>query len=190
MSKLGERFCLTSLLVSGKIYQKLSREGFIMVENKGAEKVCSLYVNNMHLIVMLIPYIEKELERGRKIVTILEDDLKEEVETLINKVNLTEEKKNGLKSINWNKNGLLFGEISKIEDDVILVNGSYDFIKNVNSCINDNAKKVINCFELNTFEDNSREILENHNKILNTLGEKKISEMFRTKVSPNIILTK
>lgn len=182
---------MTSISHSGKIYQKLSREGFIMVENQSAEKVCSLYVNNMHLIVMLIPYIEKELERGRKIVTILEDDLKEEVETLINKVNLTDEKKNGLKSINWGKNGLLFGEISKInDDDVILVNGSYDFIKNVNSCINDNAKKVINCFKLNTFENNSREILENHNKILNTLGEKNISEMFHTKVKPNIILTK
>lgn len=161
-----------------------------MVENQGAEKVCSLYVNNMHLIVMLIPYIEKELERGRKIVTILEDDLKEEVETLINKVNLTNEKKNGLRSIDWSKNKLLFGEISKIQNDVVLVNGSYDFIKNVNSCINDNNKKVINCFELGTFEDNSREILESHDKILNTLGEKKISDMFNTKVKPNIILTK
>ena len=42
-----------------------------MVENGFAENVCSLYVNNMHLIVMLIPYIERELEKGRKIVTIL-----------------------------------------------------------------------------------------------------------------------
>ncbi len=161
-----------------------------MVENKDTEKVCSLYVNNMHLIVMLIPYIEKELERGNKIFTILEDNLEEEVETLIDKVNLSEEKKYGLKSINWNKNDLLFGEISKVEDGVILVNGSYDFIKNVNSCINPNVKKIINCFELDTFENNSREILENHSKILNTLGEKRISEMFHTKVKPNIILTK
>lgn len=164
--------------------------GILMVENKGAEKVCSLYVNNMHLIVMLIPYIEKELERGNRIFTVLQDDLEEEVETLIDKVSLSDEKKNGLKNINWNKNYFPFNETSEMEDSIVLVNGNYDFIKKVNSCMDNNIKKVINCFELDTFETNSREILENHNKILNTLGEKNVSEMFHTRMNKNIILTK
>ena len=50
--------------------------------------------------------------------------------------------------------------------------------------------RVINCFEIKTFEKNSREILENHNKILNTLGEKNISEMFHKNFNKNSILTK
>ena len=73
---------------------------------------------------------------------------------------------------------------------MVLVNGSYDFIKDVNRILNDDNKKVINCFELGVFEENSREILENHYKILNTLGEKDISEMFHPNMMKSSILTK
>lgn len=149
-----------------------------MVENKGVEKICSLYVNQMHLIVMLIPYIEKELENGNKVFTILETDLREEVGTLINKVNLSRKKKKGLKAINWDKTKLSYEQVESIKDEIVLVNGSYDFIKEVNRFLSEKNRKIINCFNLETFENNSREILEGHDKILNTLGEKEISEMF------------
>lgn len=161
-----------------------------MVENINAEKICSLYVNNMHLIVMLIPYIEKELEKGNKIVTILEDDLRKEMGTLINKVNLSKSKKKGLKNINWDKTRLSGRQITNVKGDIVLVKGSDDFIKETNKYIGNNVKKVINCYELEMFENNSREILEQHTKILNTLGEKKISDMFHMKMGKNIILTK
>lgn len=153
-------------------------------------RICSLYVNPMHLIVMLIPYIEKELEMGNKVVTVLENDLREEVGTLIDKVNLPRKKKKGLKAINWDKTILSFEEIDSIRDSVVLVNGSYEFIKNVNRSLNENNKKVINCFELAVFEENSREILEEHCKILNTLGEKDISEVFHSNIVKSSILTK
>lgn len=161
-----------------------------MVEKSSTEKICSLYVNNMHLIVMLIPYIEKELEKGNKIVTILEDDLRKEMGTLINKVNLSKSKKKGLKNINWGKTSLSGGQITKNKADILLVKGDIDFINETNKYIGNNVKKVINCYELEMFENNSREILESHTKILNTLGEKKISEMFHMNMGKNIILTK
>lgn len=161
-----------------------------MVENKVLDKICSLYVNQMHLIVMLIPYIEKELEKGNKIVTILENDLRAEAETLVNKVNLPKRKKKGLRAINWNKTRLSYEDIESIREAVILVDGSYEFIKDVNRILSDNNKKVINCFELGTFEENSREILEGHCKILNTLGEKEISEVFHPNIVKSSILTK
>lgn len=161
-----------------------------MVENGFAEKVCSLYVNNMHLIVMLIPYIERELEKGRKIVTILEDDLEGEVKTLINKVHLPKRKKERLCKINWKKNILPWGKMSELKNKIVLVNGSFEFVKKVNECLGSGVYRVINCFEIKTFEKNSREILENHNKILNTLGEKDISEMFHKNFNKNSILTK
>lgn len=161
-----------------------------MVENKRLDRICSLYVNQMHLIVMLIPYIEKELEKGNKVVTILEDDLRKEVGTLVNKVNLPKKKKKGLKAINWDRTNLSLEQIENIKDDVVLVNGSYEFIKDVNRVLNENNKKVINCFELGVFENNSREILEGHYKILNTLGEKDISQMFHQDMVKSSILTK
>ncbi len=143
-----------------------------MVENK----CCSLYVNNMHLIVMLIPYIEKELEN--EIVTILETGVKDEIDTFINKVNLGKTKKKKLKNINWEKCLLSDEQIGEIHGKTVLIKGDYSFIKNVNKIISDD-NRVINCFTLDEFEQNSREILENHGAILNTMGVKKISEMFQ-----------
>ena len=63
-----------------------------MFENKKTERICSLYVNEMHLVVMLIPYIEKNLERNVKIVTILEKDLNNELDVLLERTNLNESK--------------------------------------------------------------------------------------------------
>lgn len=150
-----------------------------MVEKETKQKLCSLYVNDMHLIVMLIPYIEKELENGNKITTILEDDLDKEVKTLMEKVNISKRKKEKLKKVNWKKNILPASKISELRNKTILVKGSYRFITEVNKYLNTNTQKIINCFDINTFEENSNDILENHNKILNTLGEKKISDMFK-----------
>ena len=143
-----------------------------MVENK----YCSLYVNNMHLIVMLIPYIENELEN--EIVTILEDGLRDEIDTFISKVNLGKIKKKKLRNINWDKCLLSNEQIGEIHGKTILVKGNYCFIKNVNKIICDD-NRVINCVMMDEFEENSREILENHGSILNTMGVKKISEMFQ-----------
>lgn len=161
-----------------------------MVELSSIEKMCSLYVNDMHLIIMLIPYIERMLEAGNKIVTILEDDLDEEVKMLMSKLNLSKKKKEKLKKINWKKNIVPINKISEIKNKIILVKGSYEFIKEMNKYINTKNKKIINCFELKIFEENSSEILKEHVKILNTLGEKNISEMFHTDLRKNSILTK
>ena len=146
-----------------------------MVENK----YCSLYVNDMHLIVMLIPYIEKELEKGSKIVTILENSLESEINTFLEKVNLGKNKKNNIKKIMWNKNLLSEEQIGEIREKIVLVKGERDFIENVNKVLRDD-NKIINCYKLEEFEHNSREILENHEAILNTLGVRKISGMFQT----------
>lgn len=160
-----------------------------MVENVEAQRYCSLYVNDMHLIVMLIPYIERELEKDEKIVTILENDLDNEIDTIIKKINLGKVKKNRIKNINWKKNLLSYEQIAEIVGKTVLVKGSYEFINSVNSVIKaDN--RVINCYDIDTFEGNSREILEHHNAILNTSGVKKISEMFQINKRLNGILTK
>ena len=144
------------------------------------EKYCCLYVNNMHLIVMLIPYIEKVLEEN-EIITIFEDSLEDEVSLFLNKVNISKSKKNKLKKMNWNQSLLSEEQIKKISGKIVLIKGSYNYVKNINDCFEKNGEnKIINCFMLEEFETNSREILEKHDAILNTLGVKKISEMFKT----------
>ena len=161
-----------------------------MVENVEAQRYCSLYVNDMHLIVMLIPYIERELEKKEKIITILENDLENEIDTIVKKVNLGREKKNKIKRINWKKNLLSKEQIGEIKGETILIKGSYEFIQSVNEVLKTEDNRVIDCYDIDTFEQNSRTILEQHNAILNTSGIRKISDMFQINKSLNGILTK
>lgn len=161
-----------------------------MVENVEAQRYCSLYVNDMHLIVMLIPYIERELEKKEKIITILENDLENEIDTIVKKVNLGREKKNKIKRINWKKNLLSKEQIGEIKGETILIKGSYEFIQSVNGVLKTEDNRVIDCYDIDTFEQNSRTILEQHNAILNTSGIRKISDMFQINKTLNGILTK
>ena len=157
-----------------------------MVEDN---RYCAVCVNDMHLVVMLMPYIEKELEKGEKIVTIFEKSLKEKVDLFYTKVNLENSKKTKLKKIEWTENTASEEEIFNMKNKIVLVKGSYEYINKMNMCLNDKVNKVINCFELDIFEKNSREILKCHDYILNTLGVKKISDMFHAKWYKNSILT-
>lgn len=161
-----------------------------MVENVEAQRYCSLYVNDMHLIVMLIPYIERELEKKEKIITILENDLENEIDTIVKKINLGREKKNKIKRINWKKNLLSKEQIGEIKGETILIKGSYEFIRSVNEVLKTEDNRVIDCYDIDTFEQNSRTILEQHNAILNTSGIRKISDMFQINKTLNGILTK
>ena len=161
-----------------------------MVENVEAQRYCSLYVNDMHLIVMIIPYIERELEKKEKIITILENDLENEIDTIVKKVNLGREKKNKIKRINWKKNLLSKEQIGEIKGETILIKGSYEFIQSVNEVLKTEDNIVIDCYDIDTFEQNSRTILEQHNAILNTSGIRKISDMFQINKTLNGILTK
>lgn len=161
-------------------------------ENKKIEKVCSFYVSDWHLVTMLLPYINSKIEENVKIVTILEDEMKEKIEILLEKLNLKNKKE--ILDINWeNLKSRKYSDISKklkkqIKEDtenVILVNGSKEYIEKNNINIekwikNSNVKniKIINFFEVTEFNNNIMEILDNHDKILNTSGEKEISEVF------------
>ncbi len=144
------------------------------------ERICSLYVNEVHLVVMLMPYIEKELEKNGKVVTILEDSLEEEVNMLLEKTSLEENKKEKIRKVNWNSKNL--DDLEKLKDSldnkVVIVKGSREYIERVNNILEKQKIKIINCICLDDFEKRAKEILKEHDKILNTLGEQEISEIF------------
>ncbi len=161
-------------------------------ENQVVEKLCSFYVSNWHLATMLLPYINHKIEEDAKIVTILENNIEENVKTLVEKLNLKNKEK--ILEINWKNIGskkycdieeLLKEEIDSKKENIILINGSKDYIeknnKNVEKWIRKlekNRIKIINFFEVTEFNNNIVEILNSHDRILNTSGEKEISEVF------------
>ena len=82
----------------------------MVVENKKSEKLCSFYVSDFHLEMILVPYINKKIEENERVIIATEKDLEETVKVLISKLNLKEENKEKILKLKWNKS-----EISKIE---------------------------------------------------------------------------
>lgn len=161
-------------------------------ENKRVEKLCSFYVSEWHLVTMLLPYINNKIGEDTKVVTILENNIEENIKTLIEKLNL--KKKDDILKINWKNikskkyaevEEILNKEISKTKNNIILINGCKDYIEknnqNIEKWINKSKIKnikIINLFEVTEFNHNITEILDAHDRILNTSGEKEIEEVF------------
>ena len=165
-------------------------------ENKNIIKLCSFYVSDWHLVTMLLPYINKEIDEKSKIATVLENNIQNNVETLVKKLNLKNEEK--ILSIDWkNKNITRLTNISKIIDNnignniTIIINGDKEYIKKANKNIDKYLElniekinetstkiKIVDCYEIIEFNGSIVEILDNHDKILNTSGEKEINEIF------------
>lgn len=153
-------------------------------------KLCSFYVSDWHLITMLLPYINKKINEEVEIATILEKDIENNVKTLVEKLNLKNSEK--ILEINWknkskNIENILEDKIGK--EILIIVNGSKDFIKDSNAQIanylelNSNKLentniKIVDCYEIVEFNGSIVENLDEHDKILNTSGEKEINEVF------------
>ncbi len=157
------------------------------IQENNLTRLCSFYVSDWHFITMLLPYINKKINEQAKIATILEKDMQKNVETLVEKLNLKNKEK--ILNINWNKIKEISKSIESIEGNkelVILVSGSKEFIEKQNRKLTryfetKNIKqtiKIVNCYEVIEFNGNIQEILDEHDKILNTCGEKEITEVF------------
>lgn len=158
--------------------------------NENIKKVCSFYVSDWHLVTMLLPHINEKINEKVKIATILEYNTADKMETLLEKLKIKNKEK--VLNINWNKKEInsniikeiLEGENNSIE---IVINGDMQYIKMANDLLeqyieeNNNSiqnKKVtiINCYNVNEYKENIKQILDEHQKVLNTSGEKEKDE--------------
>jgi len=161
-------------------------------ENQRVEKLCSFYVSDWHFATMLLPYINHKIEEQINVITLLENNMQENIETLVKKLNLKNEKE--ILEIRWEDfHSKKYGDIKQLlelelhqeKQNIILINGSRDYIEknneNIERCLEKEEVsnvKIINFFEVTEFNHNIMEILDAHDKILNTSGEKEISEVF------------
>lgn len=166
-----------------------------MYTNKNVKKVCSFCVSDLHLITMLLPYLDKKIKEDEKFITILEKNLTEEVRLVLSRLTLNNEDKNGLLNINWNNKEITDFELIKREfikgckifsKINIIINGSKEFIETANEKLGkmletmkmDKAIRIINCYDITALDEDIKDILRTHDIILNTSGEKEISEVF------------
>lgn len=161
-------------------------------------KICSFYVSDWHLTAMLLPYVEEAEERDEHLNTILEKNISYNMKEILTRVKMSDRKKENILRIGWeNKDIIKYGDIKKYLEKItkfenkitIIVEGHKEKIecigKNIERWIKKSEKKlkkkeikVINCYEVTEFNNDLNEILDNHDKILNTSGIHEISEMY------------
>ena len=146
-------------------------------------KICSFYVSKWHLVTMVLPYINKNLNEGIEIKTFLEEDFSEYIKKVLDRLNIKEEGKENILKINWNKsvkNDELEDKIINLtEKTLIIVNGSNNYIENINNMISCDSKniKILNFYNVAENKDIEK-IVKKHTKVLNTSGEKNVEEVF------------
>lgn len=143
----------------------------MVVKDKNIEKLCSFYVSDFHLEMILVPYIIKKLENNENVEIITEKNLEETIKILISKMNLNEENKQKILKLNWKKR-----EINQFENESnIIIIGTEEFIEEKNKQIEKLKLKqisIVNCYEFEKIKNNINNIINNHDKSLNTLGMK------------------
>ena len=165
-----------------------------MIDRENVKKVCSFCVSDWHFITMLIPYINKKIEENEEVKIHTQQSRFETMRTFLSKLTLNQEAKQKLADLNWNGSKInryyqIQEEIEKSHSDNItfIIEGENSYIERVNHYIekwlNKNKRTnkkvtIINCYEVMQFNQNIEEILAEHNKILNTAGEKEIQEVF------------
>lgn len=169
-----------------------------MREKTNAKKVCSFYVSNMHFATMILPWTNKKLEEKTKIITFFENNFTTNIELVLSRLIITEERKKELIDINWkntivekylNIEKILKNGLGKNEKCVIIINGTEEYINLTNEFIEKfiekNSKKIeqkdikiINFYEVGSFNENIKEILDKHQLIFNTSGEHRIEDVF------------
>ncbi len=161
-------------------------------------KICSFYVSDWHLTAMLLPFIEEKTEKGEILNTILEKNLTHNMREILTRIQINERIKEKILKIDWkNKNLIKYGDIRKFMEKItknqktvtIIVEGKKERIeylnKNIEKWMQKQERKIkrkeikiINCYEVTEFNQNLQEILDNHDKILNTSGIHEIEEMY------------
>lgn len=166
-------------------------------QENSISKICSFYVNQWHLATMTLPHINKTINNGTKIITLLQKGIENNIYELISKMNLKTETKDKILSINWTSSTI--PKYSNIEKDIlkqlktsnsieIIINGTNEYIiainKNIEKTLVKHQKKIkdkkisiINCYEIAQFE-NITEILDKHDLLLNTSGINNIEQVF------------
>ena len=158
--------------------------------NDNLEKICNFYMSDWHFIVMLLPYINKEINMQTQIITIFEKDMTEKVKTLVEKLNLKNKEK--ILKINWKNSDInnFKNEFQKKfkagSKNLLIVNGTNNYINEINKVINNmeyndssSSKqiKIIDCYDFDSNKDNISTILKKYDGMLNTSGETKIKNI-------------
>lgn len=135
-------------------------------------KICLFCASDYHLEMLLIPYIVERIDNS-KFVIITQNNLEETLKTVLSRINIDEEIKQKVVDINWNKKGedILEETLNAFDEFVIIINGEYEFIKQINNIIDNfktNKISVVDCFHIGDVNVDIQKESQRYKYILNT----------------------
>ena len=160
------------------------------VGQQNIKRLCNFYVSDLHLSVMLLPYISKQINEDVEITTIFEKLEKKEIETILDKLNVKNKEK--ILNINWfnyNKDtndktiNKIRENINEDKKNIIIIGGNNEYVEKNNDIVMKllnqknslNNVKIINCYNIEESKIDINSILKEYDGILNTSGENEIS---------------
>lgn len=144
------------------------------------ENACAFYASDYHLEMIMLPYINENLKKDKKIYIFTENNLEDTVKTLIEKVNLESGIKEKILNINWkNEDEEKYKTMLNDEKQtIVFIKGNKEYIENINKDINKmnktNSIEVIDCYNISEIGTDVNNIIKEHNNnILATNGKNK-----------------
>ena len=144
-------------------------------EEMNISKKCLFCASDYHLEMILLPYIKKRIEQS-KFVIMTQNNLEETIEILKDRLNIQDDFREKINNINWkNDDENKLNDIKKFilgEENInIVINGEYDYIRNINNLlkeiVNENVN-IIDCFHVGDPNIDISEMSKKYDCILNT----------------------
>ena len=128
-------------------------------------KKCLFCASDYHLEMILLPYIVEEIE-NKRITILTQKDLEQSIKIVLDKINIDEKLKEKILNLNWNKKE--FKKIENEKEEIIIINGDYEFIIETNRRINDVKAEIIDCYHIGDINVDIEKLSQNYKQILNT----------------------
>ena len=134
---------------------------------------CCLYASDFHLEMILLPYIKENINKSNFVI-FSQNDLSGTIKILLDRVNIEDKEKKCIINLNWKQTAIediLNNSLNKSNQDIhIIINGDYNYIKEVNNKIKilgDNIH-IVDCFNVNDEKIDVNLIKEIYQEIINT----------------------
>ena len=135
----------------------------VVTNEKKIKRMCSFYVSDFHLEMIILPYIAEKINENKNIKIVTESSLEQSMKVLLSKINL--KNKEDILKIGWENNCL-----DNIDDNtVVIINGTEKFIKEENDSIKQDNIEIVNCFRFEEVKDKMEDIVNKHEKVINSL---------------------
>ena len=142
------------------------------------KKYCLFYASDFHLEMILLPYIKNNID-DTHFTIFTEKNLDESLKILLSKTNLKFNEKEQMLKLGWNikKDEKITSD--ELNNNTIIINGSKNYISNINKKISmSKAKKVniIDCYNIEEKDIDVERIKKQYDDILNTKKYKKFNK--------------